>query len=260
MRVAYRACPLCDSADLVDVRQVDVKGHPLWRKPLPASILWRACRACGHSFTASYFDAEGLAILFEGANESQMPGKGDVEQLRHRWAPTVERVAAASPWVQPHAYGAWLDVGFGDGGLMMAAAEWGYEPSGVDIRKDVVEAMRVLGFEAYTRDDAISGRFDVVSMFDVLEHTAFPRDEISIAGACLVPNGLLVVSCPNAGCYAWEALGDDNPYWGELEHYHNFSRARLIALLAECGFEFVSYAVSRRWRLGMEIIARKVAP
>ena len=144
----------------------------------------------------------------------------------------------------------------------MAAAEWGYEMYGIDTRKEVVEAARALGFNRVaTPDEGVKWpRFDVVSMFDVLEHTPFPRDTIDVYTRLnLRPGGLLVVSCPNSGCYAWDALGDENPYWGELEHYHNFTRARLVSLLAECGFEFVSYSVSRRWRLGMEIIARKVA-
>ena len=48
-----------------------------------------------------------------------------------------------------------------------------------------------------------------------------------------------------------------NPYWGELEHYHNFSRARLYALLKECGFEPIHYTISERYRVCMEVIARR---
>ena len=48
-----------------------------------------------------------------------------------------------------------------------------------------------------------------------------------------------------------------NPYWGELEHYHNFGRARLYALLIEYGFEPLHYRVSERYRVCMEVIARR---
>jgi hypothetical protein len=48
-----------------------------------------------------------------------------------------------------------------------------------------------------------------------------------------------------------------NRYWGEIEHYHNFSRGRLYALLKEHGFQPVEYSVSERHRAGMEVIASK---
>lgn len=49
-----------------------------------------------------------------------------------------------------------------------------------------------------------------------------------------------------------------NPYWGELEHYHNFTRARLVQLLETQGFKFAEYNISERYRTCMEIIALKV--
>ncbi len=48
-----------------------------------------------------------------------------------------------------------------------------------------------------------------------------------------------------------------NPYLGEIEHYHNFSRTRLFELLEECGFGIVKYGISERYRVCMEIIASK---
>jgi protein O-GlcNAc transferase len=48
-----------------------------------------------------------------------------------------------------------------------------------------------------------------------------------------------------------------NPYWEEIEHYHNFSRKRLYALLQEHGFAPVEYHVSERYRVCMEVIAVK---
>jgi hypothetical protein len=46
--------------------------------------------------------------------------------------------------------------------------------------------------------------------------------------------------------------------WSELEHFHNFSRRRLYALLAEMGFKPLRYGVSLRSVIGMEIIAQSL--
>lgn len=64
---------------------------------------------------------------------------------------------------------------------------------------------------------------------------------------------------PNSESMLWRALDQTktNPYWGELEHYHNFSRTRLYQLLEETGFEPVIYGISERYRACMEVIARK---
>jgi hypothetical protein len=48
-----------------------------------------------------------------------------------------------------------------------------------------------------------------------------------------------------------------NPYWSELEHLHNFGRARLEALLREVGFTPTAYAVSERYLAGMEVVAKR---
>jgi hypothetical protein len=48
-----------------------------------------------------------------------------------------------------------------------------------------------------------------------------------------------------------------NPYWGEIEHYHNFSRKRLYALLQNHGFKPADYHISERYRVCMEVIAIK---
>ena len=94
-------------------------------------------------------------------------------------------------------------------------------------------------------------------MADVLEHMPYPKVGLEAAHRLLQPGGVLLVSIPNMGSAVWKAMddGNANPYWGEIEHYHNFDRERLYALLAEGGFEPVRYGVSHRYRACMEVIA-----
>jgi hypothetical protein len=105
-------------------------------------------------------------------------------------------------------------------------------------------------------------RFDVITMADVLEHMPYPRLGIRKARALIAADGsrdgVLFVSCPNMDSAAWRSM-EPNPYWWEVEHYHNFTRDSLYRLLREEGFAPDSYAVSRRYRAGMEVIARPIA-
>jgi protein O-GlcNAc transferase len=79
------------------------------------------------------------------------------------------------------------------------------------------------------------------------------------ARSLLVPGGALFLSMPNRDCLVWRLMdrSGTNPYWGELEHYHNFDRAGLTALLQQFGFTTVYYGVSERYRAAMEIVAIK---
>jgi SAM-dependent methyltransferase len=254
-RIAYAACPLCGCADIPYHIEADTTRHPLYKPALPKTMKWRSCAGCGHIFTEGYHTPEALDIVFSDTLVKQRVGY-DVEGQRKVSARIVERIARHVP------DGHWLDVGFGNASLLFTAEEWGYTPVGIDLRKDNVEALQKLGIEAHCLDiedmDA-DARFSVVSMADVLEHMAFPRKELQAACRLLRSGGVLFVSMPNMASIVWRALdaAGTNPYWGELEHYHNFTRQRLNGLLEECGLSPLSYNISERYRSCMEVVAAK---
>jgi predicted O-linked N-acetylglucosamine transferase (SPINDLY family)/SAM-dependent methyltransferase len=254
-RIAYAACPLCGSADIPYHIEADTTRHALYKPAMPKTMKWRSCDGCGHVFTEGHYTPEMLGIVFSDTQASQRVGY-DLEGQRKVSARIVERVAR-------HVKdGDWLDVGFGNASLLFTAEEWGYRPVGIDLRAENVEALRKLGIEAYALEmekmDA-QGRFSVVSMADVLEHMPFPKTGLQAAHRLLRPGGVLFVSMPNMASIVWRALdaAAANPYWGEIEHYHNFSRQRLNALLEECGFSPIDYNISERYRSCMEIIAAR---
>ena len=255
-RVLYDACPVCSSADIHYHIEAKVTGHPLYKPQLPPTMKWRNCGSCSHIFTEGYFTPQACEIVFSGTHANQKVGN-DIENQRKVSARMVERVAR-------HAKGGdWLDIGVGNGSLLFTAAEWGYRVVGTDLRTDNVNKLRGMGFEAYCADihelDA-EGRFNVVSMADVLEHVPFPGTALQSVNRLMRPGGAIFVSMPNMDSIVWRALDvtQSNPYWGELEHYHNFSRARLVALLEANGFKFAEYNISERYRSCMEVIAIKV--
>jgi SAM-dependent methyltransferase len=257
-RIPYEACPLCDGRVLEEVCTASCAGHPRHRPGLPETLRWVRCAACDHVFVDGYFTDEALAILYAGRNPHQTPGH-DMEPNRLVAARIVEHVAS----LRPRCEGRWLDVGFGNGALLATAEEFGWTVTGIDARDDNVKDMRDMGFEAHAIDLAYyepPERFDVISMADVLEHMPFPREALAQVARILRDDGLLFLSMPNADCFVWRRLTSlgHNPYWGEIEHHHNFGRRRLYRLLHEHGFLPRRYDVSQRYRMGMEVIAEKV--
>lgn len=255
-RILFGSCPLCGCTEMVLVREAPCDWHSLYRDGLGRTMRWMNCLACGHVFVDGYFNPAALDLLFQGTHHDQRPG-ADVEGQRQVWARTVERVTDRLP--RPPAD--WLDVGTGNGSLMFTAAEWGYRAVGLDLRPETVAALREWGYDCHLEDllDHQPERpYQVLSMCDVLEHIPYPKAALRHARRLITDDGILVVSLPSYDSPAWRLIDREgrNPYWGELEHYHNFSRERLIALLAETGFGFVQYAVSPRWRVTMEVLAR----
>jgi len=256
-RIPYDACPLCGCEAITDLAAYDCSVHPLFRPELPRAMNWCECCECKHVFTDGYFGPESLALLLSSANDYQEPGN-DPDRGRKVWSRVVEQVTA----LRGAAAGRWLDVGFGSGALLFTAQEWGYEPLGIDLRPATVAKLVALGVPARavaleSFDDP--GGFAVVSMADVLEHMPFPKPALGHARRLLAPDGLLFLSMPNKDTMSWRVLERErrNPYLVEIEHYHNFSRTRLYALLGETGFAPVWYGVSNRYVSGMEVIARR---
>lgn len=254
-RVFYQACPLCNAPEFVDYSVGDCSGHALYQAVLSPRIIWKQCRICKHIFTAGYFTDEACKVIFSRTHKNQQVGY-DLENQRLVSARMIEKVL---PFASS---GPWLDVGFGNGALLLTAQEYGYEPIGVDLRSDNVRALASLGIQAHcqTLDQlAIANECAVVSMADVLEHMPYPGDGLKSAHRLLRAGGVLFLSMPNTENALWQILDRNkaNPYWGEIEHYHNFSRSRLYQLLRESGFEPVRYGVSERYRICMEVVARK---
>ncbi len=254
-RIDFGKCPLCDSLEFEKFKVGDCSGHFSYDETLSKNIIWNICRNCRHVFTEGYYTDEAIKIVFRKTQGLQKLGF-EFEKNRYVSARMIEKVI-------PYASGGhWLDVGFGNGSLLFTAQEYGFKPYGLDLRQDNVAQLSSWGVRADCSDISklkMDEEFSVISMMDVLEHMPYPRVGLSEAYRLLKAGGVLFLSMPNRESWAWEFLDHKNmnPYWGEMEHYQNFGRARLYELLNEFGFSPVRYGVSERYRVCMEVVAVK---
>lgn len=255
-RILFDKCPLCDCKSLIDFATGNCSNHKLYHPSLCADIKWKQCDNCTHIFTEGYYTDEVCQLIYSKTHENQQVGF-DLEKQRIVSSRIIEKVL---PYISE---GNWLDVGFGNGSLLFTAHEYGFTPIGLDLREDTVKTMSALGVEAYCEDIAkisLSSKCSVISMADVLEHIPYPKHALQAAHRLLADDGVLFISMPNIDSMVWKALDhyNENPYWEEMEHYHNFGRTRLYSLLRELNFNPVRYGISDRYRIGMEVIARKI--
>ena len=247
LRIAYDGCPLCGGDS--DIRRKD-KCEP--RNGIHADITWMECLSCEHVYASHYFNESGLAQLLSKVNAEGYFG-GNLDAQREIWSHVIGRIL-------PHLEstdGLWIDVGVGNGAFLFTAAEYGFDAVGIDKRHYLLSELKDYGYNV-EHADAVSYDYSnarVVILADILEHVPYPKELLLRIREKL--DGALFVSCPNMDSVSWKYLErrGDNPYWIELEHYHNFTRTRLEALLKECGFTPVNYGISPRYTGCMEIIA-----
>ncbi|QNM96186.1 class I SAM-dependent methyltransferase [Chitinimonas koreensis] len=263
-------CPLClaDAAQSQLVVDAPCRRHPLWREGLPDTLHWRQCTACGHVHTAYTWSEAALGRIFSQAHGNQVAdgvptAETYSDQDRKKWAPVVETAIRLLGGFDVLWRGEqlWLDVGCGNGALVSTAQEYGFSALGLDIRAETANRLRELGYRAQQADFLGSdfvGQAQVISMADVLEHLPSPIAALRRARALLGEGGVLFISCPNMDAYSWRIMDRHgvNPYWWEIEHYHNFTRASLSGLLRREGFEVLAYQANDRWRCGMDLFAR----
>jgi SAM-dependent methyltransferase len=141
-----------------------------------------------------------------------------------------------------------LDVGCAQGLFLEVARAEGWDTAGIDLDRKGVEAARARGLDVHQGELQPGGfppqSFDVVTLFDLLEHVRDPRGLVAACREVLRPGGFLVVTTPDVsglvprvtyGLFAL-TLGA----WGHPTppgHLVQFSRRTLGRLLADEGFE-----------------------
>ena len=133
-----------------------------------------------------------------------------------------------------------LDFGAGFGYIAKRLQAAGYEVTALEISPNALASIRRHGIRAVAGLDELEGqRFDVVTMWHVLEHVERPAPLLARLADYLFPGGTAIVAVPNArGLFA--SLSLDHWIWTLPWHHHYFDRRSLWRLLARSGFDVVS--------------------
>jgi 2-polyprenyl-3-methyl-5-hydroxy-6-metoxy-1,4-benzoquinol methylase len=134
-----------------------------------------------------------------------------------------------------------LDVGCGTGLFVCATQNAGWAATGVDASAWAVANGRQRCPGARFRVgllpdiDFSPGSFDVVTLWDVLEHVPRPVELLERIRSWLALDGWLLLSLPNAGSRIARVMGK---HWVLLlrEHLWYFSPATIATLLSRAGF------------------------
>lgn len=233
-------CNLCGADDTVPVAEID--GLHIVR-----------CRQCGllyvnpryredllqEIYTERYYDHDGIlnGLEFFGYDNYI----ADEENIKITFA---KRLKTIEGYVSN---GRLLDIGCATGFFLALAREKGWEVIGTEVSQfsaryareklglDVrLGSLKTLGFA--------SGAFDVVTIWDVIEHVTDPMAELQEIHRTLRDDGLLSIITPDAGSLVARFLGKR---WEEFrrvrEHVYFFSRRTMAEMLRRAGFEVLRF-------------------
>jgi 2-polyprenyl-3-methyl-5-hydroxy-6-metoxy-1,4-benzoquinol methylase len=142
-----------------------------------------------------------------------------------------------------------LDVGCGAGYFLDAARAAGWQVTGVELSEPASQVARsLLGLDVFTGalvEAAFSdGAFDLVTMFEVVEHMRDPGAALREANRVLRQGGLLAVEVPNDMDAYRAALASAGNRWWVIPpvHLYYFNASTLSRWLLMNGFEPVYLA------------------
>jgi SAM-dependent methyltransferase len=233
----------------------------------PAVVLWlrkqgfpvHRCRICENAFVPEVAVPPDLESLyapsyFAGENETGYPTyRRDAAVLERNFARRLAWLGSLRP------PGRLLDVGAAYGFCLKVARERGWEAMGVEIAAECAAAAeRLAGVPVVVGDFLradLAGPFDVITMFDVLEHFRDPGACVRRAADLLAPGGLLAIETGDLGSPWARLLGRSWYFLDPPQHLAYFTATGLVRLLERQGFG----GPIRRRRLGRWVSLANVA-
>jgi 2-polyprenyl-3-methyl-5-hydroxy-6-metoxy-1,4-benzoquinol methylase len=201
------------------------------------------CTGCGLLMTNPRDDDATLAHVYGAICEEEYDRE---ETSRVQTARTFLQL------VQTHrgAKGALLDIGCAVGLFAAVATESGWNVTGIDASSWAVGRARRRCASATFLHGRVEdanfppASFDVVTMWDVLEHVTSPADTLAQVRQWLTQDGWLFLNLPDAGSLIARCAGRR---WMLLlrEHLWYFDATCLSRLLGQCGFEILERRPNR---------------
>lgn len=234
------ACPVCDCLEhdvyfqggSEDRTSESVGPSRIHQRP--GTVL--RCKCCGLGFRELRPDVSTLAKLYEGQDVetylSEIPGR--------RWT-------ARRHWdlVKPLMLrGNLLDIGCASGLFLGQVLRAGWTATGIEpsqalchhAREQMGKRIKIV-CGTLESSDLPSDSFDVVTLWDVLEHTLHPADFLRASARLLKPGGYILLNVPHLDSRPARVLGRR---WPLLlpEHLCYFSRDSLLRCAESAGLSW----------------------
>ena len=191
------------------------------------------CRRCGFQYVNPRLRGD---LIFAGYSEGDDPAYVSQLQARERtFEASLAEIERAA-----HGRGRLLDIGTAAGAFVAAARRRGWEAEGCEPNRWLADwgsrhyAITIRQGSVFEQPYEAQS-FDVVTLWDVIEHTLNPREMLDRARLLLKPGGVLVVNYPDIGSWIARALGRRWLFLTSV-HLYYFDRRTMRRMLEDTGF------------------------
>jgi len=211
---------------------------------------YHECQQCGTWFVPLQIDERVIDEFFAAVPEARriadqmMVGRdeGTRDNDRARFSGYFRMLGQLTPAGASRLR--YLDIGSGVGHSVELAAELGWDATGVESSVVAVTTARAKGRNVQQPGDpAAAGPYDVVSLFETLEHITDPDPVLADAIRQLAPGGVVMITVPNRGSFEMSILrGRCFHIFGGSEnvgHINLFDVRGLDALLTRHGLSLM---------------------
>jgi len=140
-----------------------------------------------------------------------------------------------------------LEIGCADGQFLEKASMLGHETTGIDFSNEDVESARARGVDAHLGDiedvgKMISGQFDLVALFQVIEHLPEPSRVFREIRKIVQPGALVMIGCPSPLRYSRrynhpERIGRSDFWDYPPQHLLRWTSESLVSFLERFNFQ-----------------------
>ena len=241
---AVQECPICQGRNLSAVYRFQ-------------NFAVLKCRGCDGSWRSNMYSAADISAMYTGDEYSQNPYFSyQVDEFKEaaqgRYANYIGGLSAIASRAK---VGKLLDVGCGSGAFLNLAQQRGWDVSGIELSPELSQVSRRVvkgevinaAFESVVLPDE---SYDVVTMWDIIEHVVDPVFCLKKVERLLKPGGMALFCTPDedsllarTGLFLYRLTGGALSYPAMALHptYHTyfFSRSGFKALVGKSGMQVV---------------------
>ena len=165
-----------------------------------------------------------------------------VSQIDYR-IKTFEKCMDTVEMVTSRTSGRILDLGAAAGAFVKVAKDRGWESHGVEpcgfLTRWAMEKLSLENMHTGTLENSdVSGSFDIITMWDVLEHVPDPSNTISMAKKLLNDDGYIVTNLPDISALLPRLMGSRWPFYASC-HLYYYTPKTIDYLMEKHGFKRV---------------------
>ncbi len=207
------------------------------------------CKRCGLVYANPRWTTEELEAAYTAVEDETYVSEREGRELTFR-----KHLSALEKYTGEGNGRPLLDVGAYIGVFVEVAAAAGWDAYGIEPSSWAVAQAKKRGLRIFqgTQDaQELNGQqFEVVTLWDVIEHVADPAAELRKSYNLLKPGGWLALHTMNIESMTARLLGRRWPWLMDM-HLYYFSQKTLAAMLQETGYDLVWSGTQGRYlRLG----------